>query len=151
MCMQSYGWTPKSQKYPLKKRFFKIYNFHRLWTVANPSRIVRFSWKSIKKSWFSWIFELCLHILDPWTLCRGTTHRRTNGAVLYRHQPRFFENYNRKIMIFETFFVSGNLQNGQKSSKIHDYWLYPSQDMSELLGSLQTRPICRLISLTSLL
>ena len=56
-----------------------------------------------------------------------------------------------EITVFETFYVPGNLQNEQKSSKIHDYWLYPSQDISELPGSLLTRPICRLISLTSLL
>ena len=104
-----------------------------------------------QKSWFSWNFELCIHFLDPWTLCRGTIHRRTNGAVLYRHQPWFFEIYNRKILIFETFYVPGNLQSGQNSSKIHDYWLYPRQHSSELPGSLLTRPICRLMRLTSLL
>ena len=107
--------------------------------------------RQAKKTWFSRHFELFMIILDPWTLCRDTMHRRMNGAVLYRHQPCFFKKYNREILFFETFYVPGNLQSGQNSSKTDDYWLYPRQHSSELPGSLLTRPICRLISLTSLL
>ena len=120
-------------------------------TVNTSYGIVRFSWKYKKNhdvheiSNFSWLYSIrghCVEILciGEWMVpcCTGTS-------------LVFFKKYNREILFFETFYVPGNLQSGQNSSKTDDYWLYPRQHSSELPGSLLTRPICRLICLTSLL